>query len=39
MIARTGKSISTVKRIMTSLQEKEYIRRVDRKWEVLITIF
>jgi DNA-binding MarR family transcriptional regulator len=43
MIARTGKSLSTVKRIMTSLQEKEYIRRVNGKrygkWEVLIRTF
>jgi DNA-binding MarR family transcriptional regulator len=38
----TGKSISTVKRIMKSLQEKQYIRRESGKrygkWEVLITI-
>lgn len=36
----TGKSLSTVKRIMESLQKKEYIRRVDGKrygkWEVLV---
>ena len=35
----TGKSISTVKRIMSSLQEKGYVRRVNGKrygkWEVL----
>lgn len=39
---KTGKSLSTVKRIMDSLQEKEYIRRVNGKrygkWEVLIKI-
>lgn len=42
IIVQTGKSLSTVKRIMASLQEKEYIRRVNGKrygkWEVLITI-
>jgi DNA-binding MarR family transcriptional regulator len=36
----TGKSTSTVKRIMELLQEKKYIRRVNGKrygtWEVLI---
>ena len=40
LVAETGKSLSTVKRIMESLQKKEYIRRVDGKrygkWEVLI---
>ena len=39
LVAETGKSLSTVKRIMESLQRKEYIRRVDGKrygrWEVL----
>jgi len=39
-VAETGKSLSTVKRIMESLQKKEYIRRVDGKrygkWEILI---
>jgi prophage maintenance system killer protein/predicted DNA-binding protein (UPF0251 family) len=38
----TGKSIATIKRIMKSLQEKQYIRRESGKrygkWEVLITI-
>lgn len=42
MLMKTGKSLSTVKRIMASLQEKEYIRRVNGKrygrWEVLIKI-
>ena len=40
LVAETGKSLSTVKRIMGSLQKKEYIRRVDGKrygkWEILI---
>ena len=40
LVAETGKSLSTVKRIMESLQKKEYIRRVDGKrygkWNVLI---
>lgn len=31
MAIETGKSLSTVKRIMESLQKKEYIRRVDGK--------
>ena len=39
LVAETGKSLSTIKRIMESLQRKEYIRRVDGKrygrWEVL----
>lgn len=41
LVAATGKSISTVKRIMSSLQEKGYIRRVNGKrygkWEVLFS--
>ena len=40
LVSEIGKSLSTVKRIMESLQKKEYIRRVDGKrygkWEVLI---
>ena len=40
LVAETGKSLSTVKRIMESLQKKEYIRRVDGKrygkWKILI---
>lgn len=39
LVIEIGKSLSTVKRIMDSLQKKEYIRRVDGKrygkWEVL----
>ena len=41
LVNATGKSISTVKRIMSSLQEKGYIRRVNGKrygkWEVLFS--
>ena len=40
LVSETGKSLSTVKRIMESLQKKEYIRRVDGKrygkWKILI---
>ena len=40
LAAETGRFLSTVKRIMESLQKKDYIRRVDGKrygkWEVLI---
>ena len=40
LVAEAGKSLSTVKRIMESLQKKDYIRRVDGKrygkWNVLI---
>ena len=40
LVAETGKSLNTVKRIMESLQKKDYIRRVDgkryEKWKVLI---
>ena len=40
LAAEIGRSLSTVKRIMESLQKKDYIRRVDGKrygkWEVLI---
>ena len=39
LVMATGKSISTVKRIMSSLQENGYVRRVNGKrygkWEVL----
>ena len=38
--AQTGKSIATIKRIMKSLQDKNYIRRESGKrygkWEVLV---
>jgi len=40
LVTETGKSLSTIKRIMEFLQKKEYIRRVDGKrygkWEVLV---
>ena len=40
LVEQTRKSLSTVKRIMDILQEKEYIRRVNGKrygkWEVLV---
>ena len=40
LVAATGKSISTIKRIMKSLQDKNYIRRENGKrygkWEVLV---
>ena len=40
LVAETGKSLSTVKRIMESLQKKDYTCRVNGKrygkWEVLI---
>ena len=39
LVSATGKSIETVKRIMKSLQDKNYIRRENgkrySKWEVL----
>ena len=37
---QTGKSVSSIKRIIDSLKEKQYIRRIDGKrygkWEVLV---
>ena len=40
LVSATGKSIATVKRIMKSLQDKNYIRRENGKrygkWEVLV---
>ena len=40
LVRATGKSIATVKRIITSLQDKNYIRRENGKrygkWEVLV---
>ncbi len=42
LVEQTGKSIITVKRIMKSLQDKQYIRRVNGKrygtWEVLVQL-
>ena len=40
LVTETGKSLSSIKRIMESLQKKEYIRRVDGKrygkWEITV---
>ena len=40
LVSATGKSIATVKRIITSLQDKNYIRRENGKrygkWEVWV---
>lgn len=40
LVRATGKSIATVKRMMKSLQDKQYIRRENGKrygkWEVLV---
>ena len=40
LVSATGKSIVTVKRIITSLQDKNYIRRENGKrygkWELLV---
>ena len=40
LVEATGKSIATIKRIMKSLQDKNYIRRENGKrygkWEVLV---
>ena len=40
LVEATGKSIATIKRIMKSLQDKNYIRRESGKrygkWEVLV---
>ena len=40
LVSATGKSIATVKRIITSLQDKNYIRRKRGKrygrWELLV---
>ena len=37
---KTGKSVRSIKRIIDSLKEKQYIRRVDGKrygkWEILV---
>lgn len=42
VVQKTEKSLSTVKRIMDSLQTKQYIRRINGKrygkWEVLVHI-
>ena len=40
LVSATGKSIATVKRIITSLQDKNYIRRENGKrygkWDLLV---
>ena len=40
LVNATGKSIATIKRIMKSLQDKQYIRRENGKrygkWEIII---
>ena len=40
LVSATGKSIATVKRIITSLQDKNYVRRENGKrygkWELLV---
>ena len=40
LVSATGKSIATVKRIITSLQDKNYLRRENGKrygkWELLV---
>ena len=42
LVKATGKSLSTIKRLMASLRERGIIRRVDGKrygkWEVLVEI-
>lgn len=42
LVNRTGKSLRTIKRIMESLQQKNYIRRTNGKrygiWEVLVDV-
>lgn len=42
LVSRTGKSLSTIKRLMEALQQKNYIRRTNGKrygtWEVLVDV-
>ena len=42
LVTRTGKSLSTIKRLMDALQQKNYIRRTNGKrygtWEVLVNV-
>lgn len=42
LVERTGKSLSTIKRMMDLLQQKNYIRRTNGKrygiWEVLVDL-
>lgn len=36
LVEQTGKSVKSIMHIIDSLKEKQYIRRVDGKWEILI---
>ncbi|WP_316523428.1 winged helix-turn-helix transcriptional regulator [Neglectibacter sp. CSJ-5] len=36
LVEQTGKSVRSIKRIIDSLKPKQYIRRVDGKWKILI---
>jgi len=36
LAGQTGKSVRSIMHIINSLKEKQYIRRVDGKWEVLV---
>lgn len=36
LVEQTGKSVRSIKHVICSLKEKQYIRRVDGKWEVLV---
>ena len=36
LVEQTGKSIRSINHIIDSLKEKQYIRRVDGKWKILI---
>ena len=42
LVEKTGKSLSTIKRMMDTLQQKNYIRRINGKrygtWEVLVEL-
>ncbi|MDD6808103.1 MAG: winged helix-turn-helix transcriptional regulator [Oscillospiraceae bacterium] len=36
LAGQAEKSVRSIKRIIDSLKEKQYIRRVNGKWEVLV---
>lgn len=36
LAGQTGKSVRSIMHIINSLKEKQYIRRVDGKWKILI---
>ncbi|MFR6690956.1 winged helix-turn-helix transcriptional regulator [Hominenteromicrobium sp.] len=36
LVEQTGKSVRSIKRIIDSLKQKQYIRRVNGKLEVLV---